>query len=72
MKPKPPDDLWQQMDAAIGPLEPPLHAKCVHDFADHYHLSFDRAKYLVRTLVEDGKLTYVGSWHGKRYYTVPK
>jgi len=56
VKPAPPADLWEQMDAIVGVPKPNDPGISVKEFCQRYKVGDCQARIKIKKLVEEGKL----------------
>lgn len=73
LKPQPPDDLWDQLDAAIAEVAParPKESFTTKELAAREHINIKSAERLIRRLLDAGRLCKHGGGN-KTYYVLVK
>lgn len=69
-KPKPPDDLWKQIDAEMEKTRPPAGSFTRKDFSERYDLTEREARTRLQALEKKGLVKRVGIFgaHSSGYY----
>lgn len=71
VKPIPPKDLWERMEAAMNEITParPADSFTTEEFKQRFSLSPDKSYRRLRALREGGKIKRIG--HGAATYYIP-
>lgn len=62
-KPKPPADLWEQLDALRAKEQRPPNTFTAPEYAKRYGIPESTARHAVRQLVKAGTAEVVGCWN---------